>query len=506
MNAGIWIRVSTQEQTRGDSPDNHLQRATKHAESQGWTVVSKYNLSGTSGKRVLDHPEAQRMIADVRSGRIKVLIFSKLARLARNTKELLKISEVFQECGATLAALEEKSETETNIGRLLYTFTAALAEWEREEIAARVAASIPARARSGKPLGGPGPYGYRWVIIAEISPGRFLKRFEANPDEAVIVRRLFELFLETKRFKTTASRLNAEGYRARRGGWTATTVKRILMDPVYYGERIANYSRSRGNKKSWTLKPESEWVRISVEPIVAPDTWNRAQTVLAEMSARYQKRVPKEGNFLFSGLLTCTCGTKLYVNSYRGMKIPRYICRGCKNKIGEDEILACFRTALQDLVLRPEMLECQDFAAGGENAEQRLSVLRNELAKVLQRIERAHDLYADDKIDKAGFEERYQSLRLRREAIESEMPRLQAQIDATAVRKESREYVIQKVETFSGMWDELDDSEKRQLSRELVSGIRVGKQDLKLTFFYLPEFTQLCNGDRTFRGSSQRLA
>src|SRR4051812_36855812 len=85
---GIWIRVSTEDQARGESPEHHERRARAYAEAKGWTVLELYNLAGVSGKAVMQHSEAERMLKDVKSGHIDGLIFSKLARLARNTKEL----------------------------------------------------------------------------------------------------------------------------------------------------------------------------------------------------------------------------------------------------------------------------------------------------------------------------------------------------------------------------------------------------------------------------------
>ncbi|GAB4164594.1 MAG: hypothetical protein Tsb0017_03080 [Geothermobacteraceae bacterium] len=46
MNAGIWIRVSTEDQARGESPKNHEARARMYAEIKGWNVVERYDLSG----------------------------------------------------------------------------------------------------------------------------------------------------------------------------------------------------------------------------------------------------------------------------------------------------------------------------------------------------------------------------------------------------------------------------------------------------------------------------
>ena len=106
---GIWIRVSTEKQVESESPEHHEKRARLYAEAKGWIVVEVYRLEAMSGKSVMLYSETKRMIEDITSGKITGLIFSKLARLARNTKELLEFADIFKAHNADLISLALKS-------------------------------------------------------------------------------------------------------------------------------------------------------------------------------------------------------------------------------------------------------------------------------------------------------------------------------------------------------------------------------------------------------------
>ncbi len=134
-----------------------------------------------------------------------------------------------------------------------------MAEWERAEIAERVAASLPIRAKMGKPLGGAAPFGYRWKG----------KELVIDQQEAPIRKMIYELFAEHKKKGLIAKKLNQMGHRTRNvSEFSDTTIGRLLHDSTAKGGRLANYTKSLGHGKKWVLKPESEWIQITYPAIV----------------------------------------------------------------------------------------------------------------------------------------------------------------------------------------------------------------------------------------------
>src|SRR3989475_7384712 len=152
---GIWIRVSTEDQAQGDSPEHHEQRARSYAQSKGWQVKEVYDLAGQSGKAVTQHPEAKRMMKDIERGHIAGLVFSKLARLSRNRRELEDFADFFSRHDADLISLSEAIDTSTAGGRMFFHLLGVVSQMEGEEITERGNASVPTRSVnfSRSPLG-----------------------------------------------------------------------------------------------------------------------------------------------------------------------------------------------------------------------------------------------------------------------------------------------------------------------------------------------------------------
>ncbi|GAA4815202.1 hypothetical protein GCM10023232_08610 [Sphingosinicella ginsenosidimutans] len=471
---GIWIRVSTEDQVRGESPEHHEKRARAYAEAKGWHVAEVYRLEAVSGKAVMGHPEAQRMLADVRAGVITGLVFSKLARLARNTKELLEFAELFRAAGADLVSLQEAIDTSSPAGRLFFTMIAAMAQWEREEIAERVSASVPVRAKLGKPIGGAAPFGYRWRD----------KKLEPDPDEAPVRALLYELFDEHRRKKTVARLLNERGYRTRNGSpFTDTTVSRLLRDSTAKGLHRANYTRTNDRTKSWELKPEAEWVLTPVVPVVPEELWERCNAVL-DQQRDGRKPMARKSSYLFAGYAFCHCGGKMYVwtNS------PKYVCTSCRNKIPIPDLEAVYREQLRHFLLSPDEIEAHRQAADEEIAEceRLIQSAQTELRKIEAEDERLYQLYLADSLSKEDFGRRHRPLSERRAQLEDELPRLQAKIDVLRIGSASQAEAVAEARDLSGRWDDLPPEDRRQIVEAITDRIVVGTDDVEIRLLHVP--------------------
>lgn len=150
---------------------------------------------------------------------------------------------------------------------------------------------------------GPAPFGYQRVIHG----------LAADPEEAVVRKKIFELFIETKKMQSVAETLNAEGHRTRTGTLFSTqTICRYLKNPIVLG----------------TLG--------EVERIVEDDLWKKCQDILDEQKAKGGAK--RASRHLFAGLLHCSCGHKMYVPSAS----KKYVCGDCRAKIITDDLEVVF--------------------------------------------------------------------------------------------------------------------------------------------------------------------
>ncbi|MFD1063696.1 recombinase family protein [Winogradskyella litorisediminis] len=461
---GVWIRVSTEDQARGESPEHHKERAFAYAKAKGWKVKEVYDLAGVSGKSVMEHPEAQRMLFDIRQGNITGLIFSKIARLARNTKQLLEFSDIFRNYNSDLISIYENIDTSSPAGRLFYTIISAMAEWEREEIASRVKQSVEIRAKMGKKLGGQAQFGYRWNG----------NELELHPEEAPIRKMMYELFLKEERKTTVATMLNDMGYRTRSGAkFSRGVVKRWLRDPISKGMRRANYLQQNPLTKSNELKPQEEWYFHSCPAIVSEELWQQVNDILDEQD-KSRKPVLNRKVHIFTNYIYCHCSNRMNVRS----RLTHYKCvsKECNNKIRRDDLEEAFKSRLNSFLKDKRELAkyFQHSEKALKNKEKKYELLKSELGKQKDELKNLLHLHSSGQIPTDAFKEYHDVPYKKSKKLEQQILKLESEIASDSIRQNSTSFIIDNSKEIYNKWDSYNRDTKRDIIETVLDTIVIG--------------------------------
>ena len=191
VRCAIYTRVSTDHGLEQDfnSLDAQHDAAQAYIRSQahaGWTLTrSRYDDGGYSGGST-DRPALQRLLADVKAGKIDVIVVYKVDRLTRSLADFAKLVELFDGHGVSFVSVTQQFNTTTSMGRLTLNVLLSFAQFEREVTSERIRDKIAASKRKGLWVGGIAPLGYetkdRKIVVVE--------------EEAERVRTIFRRYLE----------------------------------------------------------------------------------------------------------------------------------------------------------------------------------------------------------------------------------------------------------------------------------------------------------------------
>jgi site-specific DNA recombinase len=191
VRCAIYTRVSTDHGLEQDfnSLDAQYDAAQAYIRSQahaGWALIrSRYDDGGYSGGST-ERPALQRLLADVGTGKVDVIVVYKVDRLTRSLADFAKLVELFDGHGVSFVSVTQQFNTTTSMGRLTLNVLLSFAQFEREVTSERIRDKIRASKRKGLWVGGMVPLGYetkdRKIVVVEA--------------EAERVRTIFRSYLE----------------------------------------------------------------------------------------------------------------------------------------------------------------------------------------------------------------------------------------------------------------------------------------------------------------------
>jgi site-specific DNA recombinase len=165
LRCAIYTRVSTDHGLDQDfnSLDAQREAAEAYIKSQaheGWSLIrTAYDDGGFSGGSI-ERPAVQRLLADIRSGAIDIVVVYKVDRLTRSLADFAKLVELFDVHQVSFVSVTQAFNTTNSMGRLTLNVLLSFAQFEREVTSERIRDKIGASKKRGLWVGGMVPLGY----------------------------------------------------------------------------------------------------------------------------------------------------------------------------------------------------------------------------------------------------------------------------------------------------------------------------------------------------------
>jgi DNA invertase Pin-like site-specific DNA recombinase len=324
----IYTRKSSEEGLEQEFNSLAAQREACEAfirsqQHESWVLArSRYDDGGSSGGNI-DRPALQSLLADIRAGRIDIVVVYKVDRLTRSLADFARLVELFDAQGVSFVSVTQQFNTTSSMGRLTLNVLLSFAQFEREVTGERIRDKIAASKKKGMWMGGNVPLGYdaseRTLVI--------------NPAEAETVRRIFALYRElgcVRRVKEEADRLGlrtkcstaANG--TERGGklFSRGHLYTLLSNPIYTG-RIAHKGELHLGQQL---------------ALIDDETWTAVRDQLAANTDNRRRKANAAEPSLLAGLLVDAWGERLTPSHAvkRGRRYRYYVSAALITDAGTD--------------------------------------------------------------------------------------------------------------------------------------------------------------------------
>lgn len=268
----------------------------------GWIYAGVYADEATTGTKVSGRDEFQRMMADCEAGKIDIILTKGLSRFARNTVDTLAAVRRLRELGIEVRFEKEKITSLDEGGELMITLYAAFAQEEIRSLSDNVKWGTRRRFEKGLPNGHFRIFGYRWEG----------DQLVIHPEEAAIVRRIFQNFLDGKSRLETEREFAAEGITTANGcRWVDSNLKVVLTNVTYTGNMLfqKEYMEDPITKKRRKNHGEltQYYVENTNEAIIDKETFDFVQAEMARRKALGPRANKSLNLSCFSGIIKCAC-------------------------------------------------------------------------------------------------------------------------------------------------------------------------------------------------------
>lgn len=449
VNAALYPRVSTTRQVlQGFSLEAQKENLTNFALSQGWKIFDTYADEGISGKNIKDRPGVRRLIEDIKSKKIDVVVLYKFDRLTRDSRDTEDFIELIEQYGIMVYTLSGGMvDVSTPSGRFNTRILGAAAQFERETTIDRVVDGFIKKVKKGYSLCScTSSYGYDRPKHQEIQT--------INKKEAKVVKRIFSLYNRGKSFTDICNILNSENIPTKNQGkirkkrnsndyytvnsiWQPKTIKLILSNENYIGK-----VRYGINREQVTLEEAADYKNRKKgfiasglhEAIIDDETWNKTQARLNKTKVAHRTNLPKMDVYYCGTLICGICGhsltttrthkrkkdgTILVHNGYRCINREKKTCTALG--MSHKKVEKAFLNYLEKIEHFTN-IEYITKNSSDNNTKSELTKLRKRVVQKNNKIKEIMSLFMDDKL-------KYNEYQIMKEKLENDSKNLNQEIN-----------------------------------------------------------------------------
>ena len=439
MKAIIYARVSTEMQEEGRSLEFQIRKCEDFCKYNNYTVKEVIQDVESGGN---DNREGfLRLQKEIKKKSFDVLVVYESSRISRITLTMLNFVLELQKSDIKFISISQSEiNTTTPTGMLFFQIFAVLADYERKQISMRVKSNKWARAKAGIWQGGNVPIGYKKI-------GKEIVIDEETKEDVIGI---FNTYLATKSLKETAKIL----------GKNISSIKWILQNEFYIGNLM--YGRKQNDINTGIVKVNKE-IKIfkgNHPALIDEDIFREAQQQML-FKQRYTRI---EDKYLFTGLIECTCGGKLYTNA------PNYRCEKCKKAITRNKA----EKFIINKLLHLKELEFLNSKPNLEKYENDKKSCETQINKLYKEREKYISLYTKDLISEEELEKRLNEIKTKMEFFEKSLEDINRIIESKTLKNNE----IDNVKILKEVLDNIDETDRYDLFkmfRMLIKVIKIKK-------------------------------
>lgn len=431
-------------------------------------------------------------------GKVDKLIIYKQDRLSRNAIQVLQLLIFLSELNVEIiSTVEGNLNINSNEQELLGYINGFIAQQEVANIRKRIVDKMKVLNKENKYTGQPVPLGY---YLKD-------KQLFIDEDEAIIIKMIFNLYLNGNGGSKIAQILNEKGIRTKNNKlWVGNGVLKILHNPIYkgykrygYNPRISNYSKKRKTLKEYKLQKFNPNYQI-----ISEDDWNKAQLLCKQRTNNKGKNTKtfRNDNLLLEGLLFHKiCGSKMYIKPHANKKYaPIYYCGRCtKKEIQNNNDQKIFTSSVYEPMIIDAIIEqvrniniknlretiLEEYK--NKNKEYYLSIenLKKELEKYKKinknaNVELEKYFLGESGLDVEIINNMITNSKKNIENINKKIKNINNDYQNVNISEDKIQILLDNYSTLGNSFDKLNNREKKLLLNEIVEKIYISKEEIEI--------------------------